>query len=49
MPPAGRPALTASVIREDAADLADHGGVSLAMVARGHEHLGHDTVQMALS
>ena len=46
MPPAGGPALTASVIREDAPDLADHGGVSLAMVARGHEHLGHDTVQM---
>src|SRR4051794_28905824 len=26
MPPAGGPALTASVIREDAPDLADHGG-----------------------
>src|SRR4051794_530739 len=46
MPPAGRCALTAAVIREDAADLADHGGVSLALVARRHEHLGHDAVQM---
>ena len=37
------------VLHEDPPDLADDRGMVLAQVARGHEHLGRDPVEMRAS